>query len=200
LLKDPQTYSEAHPRDPDDSCTDAETIVIEVKQGGTSRRFGFSCQTMGRLGEALDLVLQTPAQTPSATGPLQRRYPADAGSSTIRLFSEGYLQWVGAKETTALKGSDGVWRIATVTGVPGNWSRPRYSRLGQAQAKALEAILESPGSYFYDPGPDPSGVCLDPWSNSVDWSWKGKTYSTLQLCGPWGVLAKVAEILDPSRR
>jgi len=146
LLKDPKTYSEAHPRDPDDSCTDAETIIIDVKQSGASRRFGFSCQAMGQLGEALDLVLQAPAQTPSTTGPLQRRYPADAGTSTIRLSSEGYLQGVAAKETTALKGSDGVWRTATVTGVPGNWSRPRYSRLGQAEATALEAILESPGS------------------------------------------------------
>jgi hypothetical protein len=95
--------------------------------------------------------------------------PIGGKPDSVHLFSEGYLQMVGATDTTATRGADGVWRVTTVRGVPENWSKPTVHRLGRKRAKALEAILDSPSSYLDDPGPDPNGVCLDPWSMDVDW-------------------------------
>lgn len=121
--------------------------------------------------------------------------PTGGAADRVRLFSEGYLQMVGATDTTATRGADGVWRVATVKGVPGNWSRPAVHRLGRKQAGALEALLDSPASYQDDPGPDPTGVCLDPWSMTVEWAWRSKVHAFTQECGPWGVADKLGELL-----
>jgi hypothetical protein len=116
-------------------------------------------------------------------------------SDKIHLFSEGYLQMAGATELTATRGAGGVWRVATVTGVPGNWSAPRVHRLDRSQAKALEVILDSPWSYVYEPAADPGGACLDPWSMRIEWSWRSKAHVIDQQCGPWGVGERVSQIL-----
>lgn len=121
--------------------------------------------------------------------------PIGGKPDSVHLFSEGYLQMVGATDTTATRGADGVWRVTTVRGVPENWSKPTVHRLGRKQAKALEAILDSPSSYLDDPGPDPNGVCLDPWSMDVDWLWRSKAHAFTQQCGPWGVADKISELL-----
>lgn len=121
--------------------------------------------------------------------------PIGGAPGKVHLFFEGYLQRVGATDTTATRGVDGVWRVATFRGVPENWSKPTVHRLGRRQARALEAILDSPSSYLDDPGPDPDGVCLDPWSMAVDWSWRSKAHAFTQQCGPWGVADKLSELL-----
>lgn len=121
--------------------------------------------------------------------------PIGGAPGRVHLFSEGYLQMVGATDTTATRGADGVWRVTTVRGVPENWSKPTVHRLGRKQARALEAILDSPSSYLDDPGPDPKGVCLDPWSMDVDWLWRSKAHAFTQQCGPWGVADKINALL-----
>lgn len=88
--------------------------------------------------------------------------PIGGAPGKVHLFSEGHLQRVGATDTTATRGVDGVWRVATFRGVPENWSKPTVHRLGRRQARALEAILDSPSSYLDDPGPDPDGVASIP--------------------------------------
>jgi hypothetical protein len=121
--------------------------------------------------------------------------PIGGAPGSVHLFSEGYLQMVGATDTTATRGADGVWRVATVKGVPENWSKPTIYRLGRKRAAALEAILDSPTSYLDDPGPDPNQVCLDPWSMRIEWFWRSKRHVIAQDCGPWGVADKIRALL-----
>lgn len=115
----------------------------------------------------------------------------------VHLFAEGYLQGVGATDTTATRGADGVWRLSTVTGVPGNWSKPKTRRLSRREVNALEALLDDPSSYLNDPGPDPGGPCLDPWSMRIEWSRRSKGHVVEQQCGPWGVASRISQILWP---
>jgi hypothetical protein len=129
-----------------------------------------------------------------------REVAAGRPSDKVHLFSEGYLQMVGATDTTATRGADGAWRLSTVKGVPGNWSKPKTRRLSRREARALEALLDDPASYLDDPGPEPNGPCLDPWSMRIEWSWRSKDHVVDQQCGPWGVASRISEILWPPRR
>ncbi len=120
----------------------------------------------------------------------------DAAPDKVHLFSEGYLQMVGATEVTATRDAGG-WRVTMIKGVPGNWSAPKVHRLDRREAKALEALLADPSSYVDDPGPEPRGPCLDPWSMQIEWTWRSKTHQIDQECGPWGVASRISTLLWP---
>jgi len=195
LLKDPQTYSETHSRDPDDSCTDADTIIIEIKQDGVSRRFGFSCQNMGRLGEVQELVAWS---GPDALG-VTRSLPSDAlskrATNKVHRFSEGYLGGGTGVDIIAIRNGFGRWTVMRWQGAPGHWSAPTRYVLSRASSSALEELLNRPSSYLDEPAPEGVGDCLDPWSTRIEWSWRSRTGALYQQCGPWGVTDQISRLL-----
>jgi hypothetical protein len=195
LLKDPQTYSEAHPRDPDDSCTDADTIVIEVDQRGISRRFGFSCQDMGLLGEVLELVAWSGPDPLGTTRSLPSEAFSKRALNKVHMFSEGYLSGGTGVDTGAIRNAFGRWHVMRWQGAPGHWSTPKRQVLSRENSSALEALLNQPSSYLDEPAPETVANCLDPWSTRIEWSWRSRTGALEQQCGPWGVADQISRLL-----
>ena len=152
--------------------------------------------TWNRLSLALLIAVMAPALAwsqvvngdPHVTLRAAQGLPASSAAGEVRVFGQAYLSGGGASSLVARREPSGRWMVSWVRQGPWRGDAVLSWSLGPTAEAALEELLD-------DPGPDPNGVCLDPWSMDVDWLWRSKAHAFTQQCGPWGVADKISELL-----